>query len=378
MKAIAKTRHRLAVRLSRYRSDAVDLAIAMLLVVAAALFAARRILAGLSGYRIEAMALAVVSSAAVSATLVGSSAPAQRAPRSEAAQLAPERAAALVAATSASPREIRAFGEEAKLINASLPFSTAPVQAARPFQIRGDQLDHRRALLCLTQAVYYEAGFEPLEGRRAVAQVVLNRLRHPAFPKSVCGVVYQGSRSPVCQFSFVCDGSLYRAPAPLAWREAMAVADAALRGYVETGVGSATHYHADYVAPRWAPMLTKLTQLGAHIFYRWPGILGQRGAFVGRYIGEPDDPMALRPPLPDVLPPGDVEEGGAIAEAQPPIAPSNNDTEGFLDVSKGWVVNVPGRPEVGRGPTQAVPDAQPTTPEPDISDAPAAPAVVSL
>ena len=376
--AIATTRHRLAVRLSGYRSDAVDLAIATLLVVAAALFAVRRFAARLAGYRIEAMALAVVSSAAVSATLIGSSAPAEQAERPAAAQLAPEQAAALVAATSASPREIRAVGEEAKLINASLPFSTAQVQAAQPFQIRGDQLDHRRALLCLTQAVYYEAGFEPLDGRRAVAQVVLNRLRHPAFPKSVCGVVYQGSRSPVCQFSFVCDGSLYRAPAPLAWREAMAVADAALRGYVETAVGSATHYHADYVAPRWAPMLTKLSQLGAHIFYRWPGALGQRGAFVGRYIGEPQDPLALRPPLPDVVLPDDIEGGAAIAEARPPIAPSDNDTQGFLDVSKGWVLNIPGRREVGRGPTQAVPEPQPTAPESDSTDAvPAAPVIAS-
>ena len=89
--------------------------------------------------------------------------------------------------------------------------------ASRPFDLSdSDPLDRRRALLCLTQAVYYEAGFEPLEGRRAVAQVVLNRMRHPAFPKSVCGVVYQGARDPVCQFSFVCDGSLYRAPG--AWR----------------------------------------------------------------------------------------------------------------------------------------------------------------
>ena len=73
----------------------------------------------------------------------------------------------------------------------------APLQSPRgrsPFA--GDDLDQRRALLCLTQAVYYEAGFEPLEGRRAVAQVVLNRMRHPAFPKSVCGVVYQGAGPP--------------------------------------------------------------------------------------------------------------------------------------------------------------------------------------
>ncbi len=377
-KAIAKVRHRIAVGLSRYRSDLIDFAISSLLVVAAALLAARHFVARMAGYRVEALALAVVSSAAVSATLIGSSTPEKRAETSAPAQLAPEQAAALVAATSTSPREIRAVGEEAKLINASLPFSTAPVQAALPFQIRGDQLDHRRALLCLTQAVYYEAGFEPLEGRRAVAQVILNRLRHPAFPKSVCGVVYQGSQSPVCQFSFVCDGSLYRAPAPLAWREAMAVADAALRGYVETAVGSATHYHADYVAPRWAPMLTKLTQLGAHIFYRWPGVLGQRSAFVGRYIGEPDDPMALRPPMPEIVPPSDVQQGPAIAEARPPIEPSNNDSPGFLDVSKGWMVNIPGRHEVGRGPTQAIPGPESAQPGSDVGDAsPTAPVVAS-
>ena len=88
-----------------------------------------------------------------------------------------------------------------KLINAALPFSDAPVLAARAFVLpAGETLDQRRAILCLTQAVYYEAGFEPVEGRRAVAQVVLNRMRHPAFPKSVCGVVYQHSSTPVCQF----------------------------------------------------------------------------------------------------------------------------------------------------------------------------------
>ena len=101
-------------------------------------------------------------------------------------------------------------------------------------------------------------GFEPLEGRRAVAQVVLNRMRHPAFPKSVCGVVYQGARAPVCQFSFVCDGSLYRRPALGAWKEAERIAAAALDGFVERSVGAATHYHADYVAPYWAPRLAKI------------------------------------------------------------------------------------------------------------------------
>src|SRR3546814_8987348 len=72
---------------------------------------------------------------------------------------------------------------------------------------------------CLTQAIYYEAANEPLKGKRAVAQVVLNRLRHPAYPNSVCGVVYEGVNDPVCQFSFTCDGSLLRQPMARQWNE---------------------------------------------------------------------------------------------------------------------------------------------------------------
>lgn len=264
------------------------------------------------------------------------------------------RAAALVAATSAAESELRAVGEQAQLINASLPFSAAPLQTARPFELDGEGLNHRRALLCLTQAVYYEAGFEPLAGRRAVAQVVLNRMRHPAFPKSVCGVVYQGSSSPVCQFSFVCDGSLYRRPAAGAWNEAERIARAALAGYVEPSVGAATHYHADYVAPRWAPMLTKLTKLGAHIFYRWPGAWGRRDAFTGRYIGEPQDPLALRPPAPSdeteaeaAIAAGPITDGTVLKRAP-------NDVGGLLDTSKGWTLNIPLPSEVSTATSRAL------------------------
>ena len=124
------------------------------------------------------------------------------------------RAAALVQATSGTAAvDMRAVGEEARLINATLPFANSPLRSAQRFVVSGGAEDQRRALLCLTQAVYYEAGFEPIEGRRAVAQVVLNRMRHPAFPKSICGVVYQGAGSGTCQFTFVCDGALYRRPA---------------------------------------------------------------------------------------------------------------------------------------------------------------------
>ncbi|MBA3511972.1 cell wall hydrolase [Sphingomonas sp.] len=313
-----------------------------------------------SQLRVEAIGFAVVMLAGLAIGLVGFLAPAGAADDSVSIQLTPAKAAALVAATSASPAENRAVGDEAKLINAALPFSTAPVQAARPFEIAGDDLDHRRALLCLTQAVYYEAGFEPMPGRRAVAQVVLNRMRHPAFPKSVCGVVYQGSRSPVCQFSFVCDGSLYRAPATGAWRDAKLIAEAALAGHVEKPVGAATHYHANYVAPRWAPMLTKITQLGAHIFYRWPGAWGQRAAFTGRYVGEPQDPLALRPPLRSPVLAGSTEQLATIAEtaveAGPAVARAANDVGGLLDVSKGWTLTIPAPDEIGAATAKALAD----------------------
>jgi hypothetical protein len=156
----------------------------------------------------------------------------------------------------------------------------------RPFVLKADTEDQSRALRCMTQAVYYEAAREPEKGQEAVAQVVLNRLRHPAYPKSVCGVVYEGAGLPTgCQFTFTCDGALRFAPQPALWRRAEEVARRALAGYVDKEVGSATHYHAAYVAPYWAPTLVKMTQVGQHIFYRWAGGWGEPAAVTGRYAG---------------------------------------------------------------------------------------------
>jgi len=282
--------------------------------------------------------------------------------------IAPTAAASLIAATSGQHLiENRATGLQAKMINASMPFSSAPVMAARPFDLSAsDPLDRRRALLCMTQAVYYEAGFEPLEGRRAVAQVVINRLRHPAFPKSVCGVVYQGARDPICQFSFVCDGSLYRRPALGAWKDAERVAQAALDGFVERAVGAATHYHADYVAPYWAPRLAKISQIGAHIFYRWPGAWGSTAAFTGRYIGEPSDPLSLRPPLRQaVLTDGTMVPVDDPSMAGPQIPRAENDVGGLLDTSKGWTLNIP-MPSETHSATKSVADRQAKAPEPPV------------
>jgi spore germination cell wall hydrolase CwlJ-like protein len=193
--------------------------------------------------------------------------------------------------------------QTAEQINALRPFAATPIQPMRPFVFAGGAADRARAQECLSQAVYYEAAREPLQGQQAVAQVVLNRVRHPAYPKSVCGVVYQGSANATgCQFTFTCNGSLRWRPEPALWDRAQAVARRALSGFVDRDVGSATHYHAAYVAPYWAPTLVKMTQVGQHIFYRWTGAWGEPRAFTGRYAGREaeltqavlrsDDPLA--------------------------------------------------------------------------------------
>src|SRR3954468_10963828 len=159
---------------------------------------------------------------------------------------------------------------------------------ARPFDIGpATHDDVNSALDCLTSAIYYEARSESDDGQRAVAQVVLNRVRHPAFPKTVCGVVYQGSnRTTGCQFTFTCDGSLGRGiRSPFAWQRARRIAAAALAGYVFAPVGVATHYHTTAIHPWWADAMSKAVTIGAHIFYRWNGAWGDPRSFRRPYVG---------------------------------------------------------------------------------------------
>lgn len=164
-------------------------------------------------------------------------------------------------------------------------------KVARPFVLRSGSVEHARALKCLTDAIYYEAANEPDDGQRAVAQVVLNRVLHPAYPNSVCGVIYQGSeRNTGCQFSYSCDGSTARVPARAPWLRAQNVAADALSGYVFAAIGMATHYHATYVYPTWAPSLHAIGTIGAHRFYRWKGHAGHPSAFVSVYAGREPTP----------------------------------------------------------------------------------------
>lgn len=154
-------------------------------------------------------------------------------------------------------------------LNAERAFDRAPVASA-PFRFARTGIDRERAERCLAAAAWYEAGDDP-GGERAVIQVVLNRVRHRAYPSSVCAVVFQGSDLPTgCQFTFSCDGALARRPGAEAWRHALSLAQAALDGAVDARVGGATHYHADYVYPWWAPSLQKLARVGAHVFYQFP------------------------------------------------------------------------------------------------------------
>jgi len=134
-----------------------------------------------------------------------------------------------------------------------------------------DDLSRDRAIGCLATAIAYEAGYEPRDGQQAVAEVILNRTRNTLFPNTVCGVVFQGSeRTTGCQFSFTCDGSLRRRMPDMVMTNAKQLAAAALDGLGTQLVSGATHYHADYVSPYWAPSLIRVTKIGRHIFYRYP------------------------------------------------------------------------------------------------------------
>lgn len=198
---------------------------------------------------------------------------------------------------SALPKEVIASSDPAVLrpisrkdavgVNAAIAISAdANPAASRFMSIAGDVGSWARSLECLTAAVYYEAASESIDGQRAVAQVVLNRVRHPAYPHTVCGVVFQGSeRRTGCQFTFTCDGSLRRTPSSIGWARAQGVAGAALGGYVFAPVGWSTHYHTDWVVPYWASTLMKTAVVGAHIFYRWDARWGHPEAFISRYAG---------------------------------------------------------------------------------------------
>jgi len=202
--------------------------------------------------------------------------PAGEGPRMSVAAINPATAAALDAIAGIAPSADPAL--------ASL--STTPVPA-----MASEQLAYARAnapvtggfasgkamevsdkeMWCLATAIYFEARGESYRGQVAVAQVVLNRVKDHRYPDTICGVVFQNQhRRNACQFSFACDGIPEVVTERKAWEQAEDISNRVTRGELYlTEVGDATHYHATYVRPAWAPRMTKVTQIGLHVFYKF-------------------------------------------------------------------------------------------------------------
>lgn len=132
----------------------------------------------------------------------------------------------------------------------------------------------RRERRCMTTALYFEARGEPEAGQVAVGQVVMNRVKSPDYPDTICGVVYQGSqRSTGCQFSFTCDGKVDKPNNKKQWELAKRLSNRVLEGKVWLeSIGNSTHYHADYVYPVWRKKMAVIKKIGRHIFYKSPNI----------------------------------------------------------------------------------------------------------
>ncbi len=175
---------------------------------------------------------------------------------------------------------------QARTINLATPLTKDPIPAAAPFFLFTKGADQDRAIDCLAATVYYEAASEAVEGQMAVIQVVLNRARHPAYPKTICGVVFQGhERRTGCQFSYTCDGSMARLPSADLWKRFRGLARAMTNGLVYAPIGLATHYHTDWVLPAWSAKLEKVRVERTHLFFRYNGYWGSPKAFAGRYPG---------------------------------------------------------------------------------------------
>lgn len=161
------------------------------------------------------------------------------------------------------------FGQHTVYIRAPSPAPLAYVAVAAlppPAVTREEQSE------CLAEALYYEARGEGTEGEKAVAEVVLQRTREHNYPRTICGVVYEGAQpdNRVCQFSFACDGTLRQPKDRTTWERARKLAEAIVSGAVKLA-GQTRHaiaYHSIGVQPAWAEAMVQTVQIGNHVFYR--------------------------------------------------------------------------------------------------------------
>ncbi|MDF2638760.1 MAG: cell wall hydrolase [Novosphingobium lindaniclasticum] len=228
---------------------------------------------------------------------------------------------------SAEPRQQELAPSLARTFNTAAPSAGMHLPPAAPFHFDAGPQDRDRAIDCLAAAAYYEAGREAPD-QRAVVQVVLNRVRHAAFPSTICGVVFAGAdRVTGCQFTFTCDGSLgRRRPSPRDWRDARDRAAEMLLGRVESLVGQATHYHTYWVAPPWDRAMNQLAVVNSHLFFGWRGAAGDPSAFGRRYRGgEPDLARLGSLSSPGKHLAGTTDPAPAIAHGEPQAREADDD-----------------------------------------------------
>ena len=189
-----------------------------------------------------------------------------------------------MASADANHIEMPSLEDYPKIVFVHLPMPKPPMSPAQLLNLSGAEYD--KAEKCLAQAIYFEARAEPVRGQQAVAQVVLNRVFSPYYPKDVCSVVYQNAhRHLSCQFTFACDGKAEAIRERGSWARANRIARQALHATVWLPeVAKATHYHATYVRPDWIRDMKLLVKHGVH---KPPAQLGRRlpGSAVGHDVG---------------------------------------------------------------------------------------------
>lgn len=194
-------------------------------------------------------------------------------PRMSVASVHPNAAAALDAIAGIAPKVETSVASvtlpEAMPEQLAYARANAPATADLPTEPATQVSD--KELWCLATAIYFEARGESYRGQVAVAQVVQNRVKDHRYPDTICGVVFQNqNKRNACQFSFACDGIPETVTERKPWEQAEDIATKVASGELYlTEVGDSTHYHATYVRPAWAPRMTKVTQIGLHVFYKF-------------------------------------------------------------------------------------------------------------
>ena len=134
-----------------------------------------------------------------------------------------------------------------------------------------------KQMSCLAEALYFEARGEPIKGQLAVGEVILNRVEDTRYPNSICKVVNQGTgRRFACQFTYTCDGKLETLHERKPYEMALKIAKILMTTHDKKLTRGSTHYHSNYVNPKWSKKFERVAKFGRHIFYRQPILVSQR------------------------------------------------------------------------------------------------------